>query len=537
MSKVEMCEKTATPLTTSADSESFDTWTVINDKADDLTTHNIPSPPPTPKKRTITEDAEDAIQVETLNNSDDVLDNRYTEIDDLSDGISIISECESVGRISPHPELRKHLSELNIRFGDVLQPSIGISNSVCDATSQNYEASSEHSSENTHQVEQVKENTRRNRKSSRQLVESPSDLQPTIQIGLRGLFYVGALLGILAFLSKLKYESVLGSNTNVLSDKINDLELKNNLMRAEIDILSKQVRYLTTLSENEKYSTSNKQKSNASKEKKFKVWPGNGDTIENVEVDEKDLKTPFKCAGQNNIDIAGMCLNTPKKGESIVDYVGEKVRNVLEDTDHFANLEKVVDKVVKITGNPFNVNKAAEKPLETTEKPETVQPKDDDFTPHEHKSEKHESKKYEKYDNREKESYKKHKNYNNSGEHKEGYRKSRSDNDSGERKEHYRKNRSDSEERKERYSKDRSSEDHNESGENYRKSKDFKKFYKYSEEHENAKRESDSNWHEKLMQHRENSRKNNDKQRHDKNWYIERGDSRESARASDQRHR
>ncbi|XP_055843454.1 uncharacterized protein DDB_G0283697 [Episyrphus balteatus] len=532
MNKDLKSKEDASPLTTSTESETFDTWTVITDKTTDLIPQEIPSPPPTPEKVDEEDEedeiAEDAVRVEVFKATDDQLENRYNDIDDLSDGISIISECESVGRISPHPELRKHLSELNMRFVEVIPPSLRMTNSAgSDSTSRNYEASSEHSSDVFHQVEPLLENNRRPRRSSCQLTDT-SDFQPTLRSGLRGLFYVGALLGVLAFISKLKYESVHGTNTDVLNQKINDLELKNNLMRAEIDILAKQVNYLTTLSENKKYSSSssNKPKSNpSSKEKKVKVWPGNGNIIEEVEVNPKEFKTPYKCDGHNNVDIAGMCIELPKTSENVVDSLGEKVRTVIEENEHFANFEKIVDKVVKMTENPFGekVDKPREAPDSERVNPKEYQPKKNDYTPHEHKPDKYEGKKYDnegkKYDNEGKK-------YDNKRESFKKHKKNDDDDDD------------DSGESKERYRRDRSSEDFNGSGERYKKSKDYKKYDKYSSsEYENAKRDADGQWHEKLMQHRENARKNSDKHRHDKNWYIERGDSREQARVTEQKYR
>ncbi|XP_055910263.1 uncharacterized protein LOC129944683 isoform X2 [Eupeodes corollae] len=527
-------KKDASPLTTSTESESFDTWTVITDKSKELTREEIPSPPPTPEKsEEEDESSEDAVRVEVLQASVDKLENRYSELDDISDGISIISDCESVGRMSPHPELRKHLSELNMRFVDVLQPSLRMTNSAGDNTSRFYEGSSERSSDVFHQVEPLLENNRKSRRASeRQMANSP-DFQPTLRSGLRGLFYVGAFLGVLAFISKLKYESALGTNSDVLNQKIDDLELKNNLMRAEIDILSKQVNYLTTLSENQKYSTSNKPKSKPSREKKMKVWPGNGNNIEEVVISPDDLKTPYKCEGPNNMDVAGMCVELPRAGESIVDSLGEKVRFVIEESDHFTNFEKVFDKLVKLTDNPFSGND--EKPTATQGTERLQKPKESTYTPHEHKPDKYESRKYEndqptdksdRKKNEKDQKLDKHDNESKKYENKrKNFKKQQNFDDSGESKERYRRG-------------DRSNEDFNGSGERFKKSKDYKKYDKYSSaEHENAKRNADGEWHEKLMHHRETSRKNNDKHRHDNNWYIERGDSREQARVTDQKYR
>lgn len=619
-------------LTTSTESETFDTWTVITNQPTNLISEKIPSPPPTPDKmEPDTESTEDALRVEILsinenddqsvirftnqsqaraNNSLFLFFDRYVDSDDLSDGISIISECDSIGRISP--QLRKHVSELNMRFVDVIESPLRMTRSVAggDATSRFYEASSEHSSDGFHHMEPLMENNRRKPRASRQLADSSTHSRPTLRI--KGLFIIGALLGILALVSKQRYEAMLG-NTNTAEPypKIDELELQHHLMRAEIDILAKQVNYLSAIAEELKYFDFNKSKN--SKQKKMKVWPGNGNIVEDIEINPKDLKKPFKCNGHNNVDIAGACIEIPNSAESLVDSLCEKVRTVIEESEQFGKIEKIVDTTAKTTekdddaieenskpspkesqqNQPENTpqehksdNKkydkkrepikrqknvdhsdesreqyhrkdrssedtggsgerlkkskdhkkydkyeyenakkdADEKIVDKTAKPTGRLEKDDDttqedskpspkesqknkpeYTPHEHKSDKYENKKYDS----KRETLKKHKNDDHSGESGEKYHR-----------------------------KDRSSEDFDDSGERIKKSKDHKKYDKFSSgEYEKAKKDADGQWHEKLMKHRENSRKTNDKQRRDKNWYIERGDSREQARATEEKYR
>lgn len=408
-----------------------------------------------------------------------------TQAEDVSDGISIISDCESTGRISPHPFLREHLNELSFKFdaGHEL-PLLG----------------------NLPELNTGQEIRERRRAAGLQLDDAaPSAaasaassvlgyrLPPLVQNGLTAVFYVGATLAILAFIGRLRNPEwqVLGGGKPIadLNQRMVELELQNNLMRAEIDIMSKQLLYLNSMAG----QGQGQGQGQARKLKTFKAWPGNGNSGDPVDITKADLKRPYKCPNGNYVEIAAMCMEMKPHAESLVDEIGNVVNDVLQQSPAFQNFEKVTERLGTLAGKdapPTETDTPTGKPTVGASEPSKA------FHAHGEKL------RAPPIDNGNR--------YPNMDASKERYKTKYNQ----KRQEH----KHDSKERYNRKYLDKSKE----------------------QQHGRKQRHGDNDdsgsgeWHERMMQHREQSRQRNE-QKHNHNWYIERGGSREQIRSSETR--
>ncbi|XP_064536960.1 uncharacterized protein LOC135427397 [Drosophila montana] len=421
-----------------------------------------------------------------------------TQAEDVSDGISIISDCESTGRISPHPFLREHLNELNFKYDSGHElPLLG--NLPEDIA-----------------VQQIRERRRvqlelddaLQAETSSPVVRPQSELsQPTqagyrlptlVQSGLTAVFYVGATLAILAFIGRLRNPEwqVLGGEKPLaeLEQRLVELELQNNLMRAEIDIISKQLQYLSSLAGSGQGQA--QAQSQGRRAKTFKAWPGNGNSVDPVDITKADLKRPYKCPDGQYVEIAAMCMENKPHAESLADEIGNVVNDVLQQSQAFHNFEKVTERLGTLAGqketpsdSPKTFHAHGEKmrptPLDNNSRGPVPVPvhvpqptfdssKERYATKHNHKRQEH-SRERNRYKSSEYDSSRRH--ADKSKEERGKKRHGEHDNDSG-------------------------------SGE----------------------------WHERMMQHREQSRQRHEQKRNN-NWYIERGGSREQIRSGETRRR
>ncbi|TMW49850.1 hypothetical protein DOY81_005066 [Sarcophaga bullata] len=504
--------------------------------------------------------------------------------DDLSDGISIISESESVGRISPHPYLRDHLHDLNLKFSlsDHIDDSIlermrmreemEIAASVpltpasapvpVTVPSSNGDQHLRQRRKSSSSSNTTDEANRALQKASQTVAPLHTNLPPIVRKGLQGIFLIGVGLAILALIGKIvnptwqhlpKVDSTVKNAE--LEQKVNDMELQNNLMRAEIDLLNKQVKYLSSL--NDPYQQQQQQQhgkyKNYKDSKTFKAWSGNGDTLKPVDISKEDLRKPYKCPDGSFVEIANMCMEQRPKGEpSLIDQLGKVMGDLKEKSELFKTFEEVAEELQGFQDNPFEqiipnvpqnkpIYEAAEdlnQKLPYNEKYQKNRPKGEDY----HSSAPYKQHKQGKYDDDSKE-YKKSfgKDYkkdskesrfrDNSKERGE-WKGNKFNNNSKERK--YRKDNS-----KERFNKQFDDDDsHENSKENHSKernnnSKQKRKYDKNdSDEHYNGE------WQTNYMKHRENLRKTNEQKYQDnKNWYIKRGDSRENKRSGEKFYR
>lgn len=325
-------------------------------------------------------------------------------------------------------------------------------------------------------------------------------LPTLVQSGLTAVFYVGATLAILAFIGRLRNPEwqVLGGDKPIaeLEQRLVELELQNNLMRAEIDIISKQLQYLSSLAGSGQGQA--QAQSQGRRAKTFKAWPGNGNSVDPVDITKADLKRPYKCPDGQYVEIAAMCMENKPHAESLADEIGNVVNDVLQQSQAFHNFEKVTERLGTLAGQqdapsdgpktfhahgekmrppPLDNNSRGPVPVHVPQ-PTFDASKERYTTKHNHKRQEHS---------------------------RERYRYKSSEHDSKER-----HNRKHADKSKEERGKKRHGGHDNDSG--------------------------SGEWHERMMQHREQSRQRHEQKRNN-NWYIERGDSREQIRSGETRRR
>ncbi|KAH8408920.1 hypothetical protein KR009_003750, partial [Drosophila setifemur] len=404
--------------------------------------------------------------------------------DDISDGISIISDCESTDRISPNLFLREPLSDLG--FGD-LPPTPIVLGASSSGVQELKELHRRRELELLHEPDHLEEEPEQERKlkqrrrqasapvvrSHLEVIMGSSFMPPLVQNGLTAVFYVGATLAILAFIGKLRHPEwqVLGDKPLAeLERRVGELELQNNLLRAEIDIMSKQLQYLGSGSGQE-----GGRRSMRTKERTFKAWPGNGNSVDPVDITKADLKHPFKCPDGQFVEIAAMCLeNKQPQAESLADEIGGAVNDVLQQSRAFRNFEKATEKLSALEGADA---RPQGQPSASKER----------FKPKFHKEpSSQEAKQHQQHHHR-------------------------------------------------RPGRGRSAEDDRSKERGQRKHQDHhsrERFNKNRKKQEDNDDSGSGEWHERMMQQRENARHKHAQKRNN-NWFIERGDSREKMRSGE----
>ncbi|XP_030379890.1 uncharacterized protein LOC115628064 isoform X3 [Scaptodrosophila lebanonensis] len=446
------------------------------------------------------------------------------QADDISDGISIISDCESTGRISPRSFMRDQLHELNMKLDVGMELPTPI---LPLLITQNEESNLVEDLE----LEQVRQRRRALQRdedlpptttsasSGKELQQAQSAvnrhyLPPLVQSGLSAVFYVGVTLAVLAFIGKLRYPEwqVLGNGKPIadLEQRLNDVELQNNLLRAEIDIMSKQLNYLNSMTSGQSGLDGQRKDSAGRKGKTFKVWSGNGHSIDPVDITKEDLKRPYQCPDGKFVDIAAMCIENKPYAESLTDEIGSVVNNVLQKSQTFQNFEKITEKLGTFT---------EAKEDDPTRPTESVIKNDGQKDSNTYDANKRMPQRHNK-DSTYKPKVNEH-----SKEYTSQYKR-----ENHHSKERYNQKRSKSKEdnSKERYNNrkygDKSREDSHE---------------KSSERPKHSKRREDDSgsgeWYEGMMHQRKNARLQNEQKRN-KNWYIERGNGREQKRSAETRH-
>lgn len=300
-----------------------------------------------------------------------------SNVDDISEGISIISESESAGRASPlaikanlnSVNLNDYSNQENMSSNSKLQLPIHIPQSsyLLSSTMNTPEENSIRHRRIRHSSE-IPEPKALNPRNVTSIVER--SMHPLIRHSLKVAFSICVGLAILAFIGKLRNPDwqpwLVSKNLSVLEEKLTNLEIKNNLMRAEIDILSKQVSYLSTLWEKGKNIRGNFEKVQKSqhhhykqtaespmkqRSKTFNAWSGNGDNIDPVKIRKNDLKRSFKCPNENFREIAGICVERTESNiknmedfcdDVVVEQIFEDIELLKEDsgTDEAVNLDE-----------------------------------------------------------------------------------------------------------------------------------------------------------------------------------------------------
>lgn len=516
-------------ITTSTESDSVETWTLVNDKnkrkEKDSSSEILAD---TNNKIDILKKCNDSPTSENkeIHGNIDYRSDDDSNVDDISEGISIISESESAGRASPL-EIEANLTSVNlndyqenISRNSRLRLPIHIPQSsyLLSSTGNSAEESSlkqrriRHSSSS--EIQEAKE---LNKNVGSSLVDR--SVHPLVRHSLKGAFFICVGFAILAFIGKLCNPDwqpwLVSKNLSVLEEKLTNLELKNNLMRAEIDILSKQVNYLSNLWERGKNIRNDFEKVQKSqhrhykqadelpmkqKSKSFKAWSGNGDNIDSIQITKNDLKKTYKCAdGDGNFrEIAGMCVERTESNIKNIDDIIQKVDDVVVE-----QILEGIELLKEVSGTDETIN--IDEPISKVDPSENYMYKQS-----------RNSNKREQYTSENKYDAKTH-----WKQHRHLYTEEDDDIDaygegSGRKK-------TNSKERFGKRYKERSEEHMSKS--RFHKDRNFDKT--------SAERTSTSGeWHGKLMKQREAARNENEIRQRRKNWYIERGNEREKMRHS-----
>lgn len=447
------------------------------------------------------------------------------QAEDVSDGISIISDCESTGRLSPHPYLRDHLNDLNFSELPPLNPMLG-----SELRARVHRLDSLERDESAHATAAAATVATRSVMSNSDVsIVAGYRLPPLVHTGLTAVFYVGVTLALLAFVGRLRNPEwqvlgVGGGGAGVkslaeLEQRVRELELQNNLMRAEIDIMSKQLNYLNALAgqgQGQAQAHSNGGGGAGRKAKTFKAWPGNGNTVDAVDITKEDLKRPYKCPDGKFVEIAAMCMESNQlklkktkrtnekepHAESLVDEIGNVVADVLQQSPAFQQFEKVTERL----GTPPQQQQQQEQPGQ--------QPKGSAI--HAHAGDAGEEGASDgpvpvpPY-------AKSHKHYDTSRERYHQHNKKRTDHSSSRDKSY------------EHGSKERYARKYAAAAAAADRSKEQRQKQRRTRDTDDS---GSGEWHERLMQHREHTRQRNEQKR-TQNWYIERADSREQKRSGE----
>ncbi|XP_037931496.1 uncharacterized protein LOC119666287 [Teleopsis dalmanni] len=543
-------------ITTSSESEVFETWTLVTDKK--KTKEKSPKPA-TAIKTTENENnrVEDLDKLDEVSEKGEVkhkvVEEEHQKIpkpehdsstDDLSDGISVISESESAGRISPNPYLREQLSNLNLKFATgvdfgTVRPQLTPPNSPLLPTVVTFENQlRQRSSRNDSNTEEI---------GNKNAVEPlKGDIMtiiqnhPIVRRGLTVMFYVGVALALLAFVGKLRNPEwpPLQSDKSIaqLQQKFTDLELQNNLMRAEIDLLTKQVNYLSNVNDktgNGRDGQHQHYKRNGAgqmenKSKNFRVWQENDGKVENVENSEDDLKRPYKCRDGKFVETPDNCVETQASGESSMKQNGD----TMNDLKSFKNSAERLDGLKR--KSVFVEKRETEQfPNVDTQKANNNNPENDNFNGNSQEWRRKQMEGRDDYRKNENFSEKQRKSVDNSRE-----RDSRESNEKHNKSQFHKRRGSheayddhdDDDDSDERFGKRSFKHDKSKINDNNHKYNKQRRYKGSSGERHNK---DDSDWHDKLMHHRENARRQNEHQFNEKNWYIKRGDSRERIRVGE----
>ncbi|XP_034655081.1 uncharacterized protein LOC117892819 [Drosophila subobscura] len=464
-----------------------------------------------------------------------------SQADDISDGISIISDCESTDRISPHPFLRDTLADLN--FNELPNTPIRLSHRDMGGVLPPLPPPPpppHRQRRHKHTETEPYVEPEMNLLQQETKLEALYRMYPLMQNSLTAVFYVGATLAILGFIGKLQHPEWpgLGNDKPIaeLERRLGELEMSNNLMRAEIDIMSKQLQYLSSgqgpayapdggMYYSNDYGQDKDQGGTrpGKKYKKFKAWPGLGDSMEPLDITKEDLKKPHKCRDGQYVQVASMCLESPLPAPgSLVDEIGDAVHDVLQQSQAFRNFEKVTEKLgalgtggVEDEGDVTSTNEA--KAFHPDGREQARGNFNSNGNGNSHKQPKPKVDRYnDKYSpNASKDRYNDKYNPNHSHEGKRDSSRGRSKEEDYSKEHNKRRHNDDASVKRERFHKNGKKQRHANSGE---------------------RDESDGSgeWHGKMMQQREQSRHKHDQKRKDNsNWYIERGDGREQARSSE----
>lgn len=543
--------------------ETFDTWTIITDPLNNL-------------NKSETNGYNNGNRIEILKDNVEVKEN-YTDrteikyekvpenIDELSDGISIISDCESAGRSSPIPLYdsdRNYYEKENNEFVNKTSYETIITSI---STKQNLSEATVNRNVNNCVNRCCQDISYENNKVPITKISPSSSSVFTIR-NISLIFYISVSIAIVGFVGKIKYPE--WGNTlqeEVINQRVGDLELQNNLLRAEIDILSKQVQYLNKETEmhSNSFTTDSVKKHNDNtnyiKKEKIKVWPGNG-RIQRTEIPKEALKLPHSC-DQSDENTEGVCIDSTSNTE---ENKNSDLHSQQFESKDLKNI--IIESIEKIIPVAFPEN------LLNNYKNDDPKNKNDNVKFNQHDSQTTDQKKRKKYEtyNRQNQQHRNVKDINQTNDKipennmhdkwekpnkKENYKNKVYREDFRNRETHTKeqdsvrninndkrpdneiRNEYDSTEKSNKknkiknmdYHKDfenNSNEKHHKNNNKYKKKiNDFEK----SDEYNNHKKQN-NDWHENMMKNREEYRKQHNDKWKSNNWYMDRASGREEAR-------
>ncbi|XP_037888334.1 peptidyl-prolyl cis-trans isomerase G [Glossina fuscipes] len=316
-------------------SETFDTWTLVTNKETDS-----PNTPASSTSLNTDSDIDNRIEIlqEDHNNNDKAeeaenvqdqhlqiveksLEPLNSNTDDLSDGISIISGSESPGRLSPHPDLRDHLQDFNLKFAthndfvlNDFKPCMDTVSGVEILPIANAEQDLRQRGKISTSISGKEIKALQKASQTANTAPANEDTPPRLKRGLHGIFYVGVVL-------------VDEQKKQRKSDK-----------------------------KSPAYEQEQQQQPQQHKRKpSFKAWPGIGDVIKPMDGTKEDLKRPHKCTDGSYVELAGMCVEKSSSNEpTIPEQLGHNINNLRKHSNLIEDLEEMSEKTREFIHNPYD---------------------------------------------------------------------------------------------------------------------------------------------------------------------------------------
>ncbi|KAL5275206.1 hypothetical protein ACFFRR_001258 [Megaselia abdita] len=146
-------------------------------------------------------------------------------------------------------------------------------------------------------------------------------------------FFIFVLLLILAFFGTLSQFRFNAPKESELARRLDEVTAQNEILRLEIENLFQIIERLKDNGNSEQRKDNrhefpkdteryrfteqnNHKKPTFSRDtEKLRVWPGKGDSFDQIEIPKKDLKSSYNC-GDNEEDVAGFCVASAYSGQN-----------------------------------------------------------------------------------------------------------------------------------------------------------------------------------------------------------------------------
>lgn len=251
--------------------------------------------------------------------------------DDFSDGISIISESDNSHCSDSQTVTTKGSSAAQLE-ANKLKDLSNISNSSSEET------------------DILRRELRLLRQQSQQLIEQGKELVIArngsgseflaSKVNITWRFVIFALTLILAFIGTLSHFWLSAPKDLDLIRRLDEVTAQNEILRLEIDNLFQIIERLKENRYSEHYDDG---KNRFSKNKeKLKVWPGNGNFFDQIEIPKEALKSSYKC-GDGKDDVAGFCITSDSRNPppiNIVEKPGKIEQEIVYEKEDFQDKKK-----------------------------------------------------------------------------------------------------------------------------------------------------------------------------------------------------